>query len=161
MLIKLRRTRENGKSTIGELIAENDNRICFTLEDAFHDPKIPGGTRIPAGTYPIKLRTEGGFHQRYLKRFGPEFHKGMLWLRDVPNFEFILVHLGNSIADTDGCVLTGHQVVEPNKPDEPFSIIGSEVAYREFYPPVRDAVLRGEKVWLQVLDPVRAEPLVA
>lgn len=160
MLIKLRRHRENDKSTVGELIDEAGNRICFTLEDAFHAVKIPGGTRIPGGTYQITLRTVGGFHNRYLKRFGPDFHKGMLWIRNVPNFEFILVHCGNTIADTDGCVLVGHQLVEPNKPSDPFEIIGSEVAYRGFYPMVRDALLRSEPTWLQVIDP-REEPLVA
>lgn len=159
MLIKLRRHRENDKSTVGELIDGGGNRICFTLEDAFHAVKIPGGTRIPVGMYQITLRTVGGFHNRYLKRFGPDFHKGMLWIRNVPNFEFILLHIGNTIADTDGCVLVGHQVVEP-KPGEPFEIIGSEVAYRDFYPMVRDALGRNEPVWLQVIDP-REEPLVA
>lgn len=158
MLIKLRRTRQNAQSTIGELVDEGGHAVCVTLEDAHHAPKIPHSTRIPAGTYPVKLRTEGGFHQRYSKRFG-DWHKGMLWIRDVPDFEFILIHLGNSIADTDGCVLTGSEVID--HAGEPFEVLGSEKAYREFYPPVRDALIRGEKVWLQVIDPRREEPLVA
>ena len=160
MLIKLLRNRENAKSTVGELVTEDGQSICVTLEDAHHDVKIPGGTRIPKGMFPVKLRTEGGFHARYLKRFGADFHKGMLWIRDVPGFEYILVHCGNTIADTDGCVLTGSEIVEPDG-DEPFEIIGSEKAYRKFYPPVRDALLRKEPVWIQVIDPVHDDPLVA
>ena len=37
--------------------------------------KVYGETRIPAGTYKLKLRTEGGYHQKYSKRF-PDIHRG-------------------------------------------------------------------------------------
>ena len=39
-------------------------------------------TRIPAGTYKLRLKTWGGY-DRYTKRFG-EMHKGMLEVLDVP-----------------------------------------------------------------------------
>jgi hypothetical protein len=151
MLIELRRRRENPKSTVGDIDLDGE-RICVTLEDAHHDPKIPGKTRIPAGEYKIELRTVGGFHERYLKRFGEVFHKGMLWLQDVPNFKFILIHCGNDVGDTEGCILVGRKVILPD-PDSTFTISESEKAYRDLYPALRDALLNGADVFIQVTDP--------
>ena len=109
--------------------------ICFGLEDEYREEKIVGETRIPAGTYSVGLRTEGGFHQRYSKRFS-DIHRGMLHIRDVPNFEFILIHCGNTDEDTEGCLLVGSQAnTEPGN----MSVISSAVAYRQFYPLVVDA----------------------
>ena len=48
---------------------------CYTLEDEYRDVKVMHETCIPEGEYEIKLRTEGGFHNRYLKRYGADFHK--------------------------------------------------------------------------------------
>lgn len=153
MLLQLRRTVQNAKSTVGELIAESGQVLCVTLEDAYHEPKIMHSTRIPSGTYQIGFRTVGGFHWRYLKRFGSIFHRGMLWLLDVPDFQYILVHCGNTIADTDGCILVGATSFEPQNESEPYEIRGSERAYKEIYPVIRDALLRKEDVFIQVIDP--------
>ena len=38
---------------------------CETLEDEYREVKVEGETRIPAGTYEIKLRTEGRMNERY------------------------------------------------------------------------------------------------
>ena len=38
--------------------------MCYTLEDERRALKVRGETRVPAGTYKIELRTEGGFHER-------------------------------------------------------------------------------------------------
>src|SRR5262245_6030902 len=160
MQITLARTRQNAKSTVGSFFI-NGSKQCVTLEDAHHVPKIPEQTRIPAGTYSARLRTVGDHHHKYLLRFGSEFHKGMLWLQDVPEFEFVLIHLGNTIVDTKGCLLVGTSVIEPNAPHESFSISGSEAAYRKIYPPIRDALLAGETVSITITDSAVPEPLVA
>ena len=34
-------------------------------------------------------------------------HKGMLWVRDVPGFEYILIHTGNTDEHTSGCLIVG------------------------------------------------------
>ena len=49
--------------------------VCFGLEDEFREEKIAQETRIPAGTYDIRLRTEGGHHNRYSNRF-EDIHRG-------------------------------------------------------------------------------------
>ena len=128
--------------TNGILFDVSNNKrqfLAYTLEDQYNPTKIHGMTRIPAGTYKITLRTEGGFHSRYLKRYGADWHKGMIWVREVPNYSFILLHVGNKNLDTKGCLLVGK-----NQKD---GFIGSSrVAYEEIYPKIRDAVLSGEDV---------------
>ena len=59
-------------STLGKLWHVTDtgrDLQCFTLEDEERDEKVPGETAIPIGTYEIKLRTEGGMHEKYLRKF--------------------------------------------------------------------------------------------
>tara|TARA_R110002051_G_scaffold306246_2_gene376671 strand:+ start:639 stop:1085 length:447 start_codon:yes stop_codon:yes gene_type:complete len=114
---------------------------CYTLEDEGRTVKVYGETRIPDGTYPIVLRTEGGFHNRYLRKNGSTFHKGMLWVQDVPEFEYILIHIGNDDDDTAGCLLVGSTA------DKDRGFIGASTkAYKELYVKVRDVLLSGEAV---------------
>lgn len=63
-------------------------------------------------------------------------HRGMLHLQDVPNFEYILIHCGNTHADTSGCLLVG---MAANTESGNMSISSSTVAYRKLYPMVVDA----------------------
>lgn len=114
---------------------------CYTLEDEGRNIKVYGETRIPDGRYKIEFRTEGGFHQRYTSKFA--FHKGMLWVKDVPNFEYILIHIGNDDDDTAGCLLVGSTA------DKDKGFIGaSGNAYRSLYPKVANALLSGEDVYI-------------
>ena len=75
---------------------------CYTLEDQYQAVKVMHETCIPEGTYDIKFRTVGGFHEKYKKRYGND-HYGMLHLQDVPNFTYILIHAGNTDEHTSGC----------------------------------------------------------
>ena len=79
---------------------------CFGLEDEFREEKVPSETRIPAGTYKVGIRDTGGFHNRYSRKFS-DIHQGMLQVQDVPGFEFILIHVGNTDENTAGCLLVG------------------------------------------------------
>lgn len=123
---------------------------CFVLEDIPRDVKVPGQTRITSGTYPLKLRTEGGFHQRYLARFGDQFHKGMLWLQNVRGYDFVLIHCGNTDQDTEGCLLLG-ATASVNK-DGDGTLADSVGAYTRVYPVLRDALLRGEACAVTILN---------
>ena len=75
--------------------------LCYSLEDEYRSEKVMHETRVPAGTYKILLRKEGGFHGRYTKKYG-SMHKGMLHVQDVPNFKWILIHTGNTDEHTAG-----------------------------------------------------------
>ena len=110
MELDVMRWSSGSESTLGGFFIREPDRhfLCFTLEDEYHAIKVFGETRIPAGRYRIVLRTVGGNHERYLAKYGPEWHKGMLWLQDVPNFKWILVHAGNTDDDTAGCLLVGN-----------------------------------------------------
>ena len=125
--------------------------LCYTLEDE-HRPlkdKVMGETRIPAGTYKMTLRTVGGFHSRYEAKYG-DFHKGMLWVRDVPGFEYILIHTGNTEEHTAGCLLVGDtQTQNINKK----GFIGASVdAYKRIYPLIAKAIQDGKSVTITYTD---------
>ena len=118
--------------------------LCYTLEDEHREDKVMGETRIPSGTYKITLRTTGGFHGRYKKKYG-EMHKGMLWVRDVPNFEYILIHTGNTDEHTAGCLLLGDS--QQANFGSSNGMVGSSVnAYKRVYPPIAKALEEGESV---------------
>jgi hypothetical protein len=119
---------------------------CYVLEDQHNEPKIPGETRIPAGRYQIKLRDEGGMVVRYKARF--PWHQGMLWLQDVPGFQFIYIHVGNKDDDSDGCLLVGDGQV--SNVVERGQVTGSVTAYKRLYTRIVDALGNDEKVWIYI-----------
>ena len=119
---------------------------CFTLEDQYQAVKVAAETAIPEGTYKITLRTVGGFHSKYLKRYS--FHKGMLWVRDVPGFEYILIHTGNTDEHTAGCLLVGETQQDLDKGKDGF-VGNSGVAYKKMYPKIADAILAGDEVTIK------------
>lgn len=124
--------------------------LCYTLEDEYREEKVAGETRIPAGTYDLVLRKVGGFHGRYLKKYG-EMHKGMLWVWDVPNFEYILIHTGNTDEHTAGCLLVGDS--QQANFGNSNGMVGSSVnAYKRIYPSIAEAIERNEKVTITYTD---------
>lgn len=117
----------------------------FTLEDEKRDVKLKHETRIPAGRYEIKLRTSGGMNEKYKKVY--KFHRGMLWLQNVPNFEFIYIHVGNNDDHTSGCILVGcSHLIGENK------ILFSALAYQRLYEFIISCFDKGEKVFINVVD---------
>jgi hypothetical protein len=143
--MKLTLKRNQGKSewTTGRLFV-NDVFECFTIEDQAQDVKVMHETRIPAGTYDISLRTFGGHHERYKVKF-KEIHMGMLWLRNVPGFQSILIHIGNSDDDSSGCILVCTMIDEEKG-------VGykSTEAYLKLYRKVVDAFAKGEKIQITI-----------
>ena len=81
-------------STVGELSIDGVFE-CFVLEDVTRVEKITGKTAIPAGTYRVVVDMSTRF-----KRLMPH-------ILDVPGFEGIRIHSGNTSADTEGCLLLG------------------------------------------------------
>jgi hypothetical protein len=110
---------------------------------------VAGETRIPAGRYKLGLRREGGFHTRYAKLFSG-IHRGMLHLLNVPNFEYILIHCGNTDKDSAGCILLGDNAVQ--NVTLPGMIGASQIAYRRVYPDIAAALERGQDVHITIAD---------
>lgn len=91
--------------TIGRLYI-NDKFFCNTLEDCVRDInkngtfdcgefKIKGHTAIPYGKYEIKVT------------YSPKFKRELPLLLNVPHFEGIRIHRGNTHNDSSGCILVG------------------------------------------------------
>lgn len=135
MELKLTRFSGGDEATLG-LLRVNGKFFCYTLEDQFNEPKVPGETRIPPGTYKITLRDEGGMTQRYAKRF--DFHMGMLWLRDVPDFKFVYIHTGNNDDHSEGCILVGDGQVQ--NVTERGQVSSSVAAYTRLYEAILGAL---------------------
>ena len=136
-----------GKDATNGLLFIDGIFECYTLEDQYQAVKVMHETCIPEGTYEIKFRTVGGFHTRYAERYGAD-HYGMLWLQDVPGFEYILIHTGNTDEHTAGCLLVGETQQDLDKGKAGF-VGGSGDAYKKMYPKVADALLAGEKVTIK------------
>lgn len=143
MQLQLTTIHDDETNTIGVMRIDGELE-CFTLEDAFNEPKIYGKTRIPRGSYEIGLRNEGTMTTRYAKRF-PN-HKGMLWLKDVPNFKYVYIHIGNDEDDTDGCILLGN-----NWDMRTGKITGSTLAYSKLYDKVVKAMLDGYPINIEII----------
>jgi hypothetical protein len=124
--------------------------LCYTLEDESREEKVWGETCIPNGTYNIRFRTEGGYHNKYSGRF-ENIHKGMLEVCDVPNFQYILIHCGNTDEDTAGCLLVGD--TQENNSTKTGGFIGkSTQAYQRIYPLIAKALDQGETVSIAYRD---------
>lgn len=94
MELLIKRTDYSEESTIGELSVDSQFE-CYTLEDKVRPVKIAGKTAIPAGRYEIVINQS--------QRFG----RLLPLFLNVPNFEGVRIHPGNTAADTEGCILVG------------------------------------------------------
>jgi len=153
MELKVLRFSSQEDSTSGLLFLEEDGKskfLCYTLEDEYRETKIKGETRIPAGSYEITLRKDGGFHQKYSKRFS-DIHRGMLHITNVPGFDYILLHCGNTDEHTAGCLLVG-DTQHNNSIDKNGFIGKSTQAYKRIYPAIASAIERGNKVKITYID---------
>ena len=153
MILHLLRLSSAADSTLGVLYHVYDGGkrkfLSFTLEDEYREEKVRSETRIPAGTYDICLRTVGGYHARYKNRFR-DIHKGMLWLQDVPNFEYILIHCGNTEEHTAGCLLVGYDPKRVRGGE--YELYKSTMAYMNIYPAIAQALEDGEHVTIKIID---------
>ena len=154
MKLKVIRFNSQSDSTNGLLFDATNGMdfLCYTLEDEKREEKVMAETRIPAGTYEIKLRKEGGFHGRYTKKYG-SMHKGMLHVQDVPNFKYILIHIGNTDEDTAGCLLIGDSASSTVSGEG--SIGNSTSAYKRVYPVIASALENGESVTINIEDEIK------
>lgn len=116
MKLLLERTDRQPGYTIGQLSI--DGRLfCYTLEDVdrqltsdmtleeIQSKKQFGKTAIPTGTYTIDMKTVS---PKFKDRMWAKPYRGKLpRLLDVPGYEGVLIHVGNTAEDTLGCILVG------------------------------------------------------
>lgn len=140
MKLTLKRIALRPTYTIGKLYID-DAYFCDTLEDTVRDTnksgkfdngeqKIKGKTAIPYGTYKIKWT------------YSPRFKKYTPQLMNVPSFEGIRVHAGNTSADTEGCLILGE-----NK--QVGKVLNSRATINKFYPIIKKACSNG-KVTIEI-----------
>ena len=102
MKLKLKRIALRDTYTIGKLYVDGQY-FCDTLEDRVRDltkeKKVPGETAIPAGTYNMVVNVS------------PKFKRMLPRLLNVPQFDGILIHRGNTAKDSSGCILVGENKV--------------------------------------------------
>ena len=130
MQLKLVRGTLNEQCTIGDLFVDGV-RECFTLEDCVRGEKIAGKTAIPAGNYEVTIT------------FSNRFQKKLPLLHDVPNFEGVRIHTGNTAENTEGCILVG-------KSREGNRIVNSKAAFEPLYAKIEKALNANEKVFIEI-----------
>ena len=70
-------------------VTDNVRSFLYTLEDETRTTKVwEMKPEYLLNKYKLSLRAEGGFHTRYLAKYG-DWHKGMILVNNVPNFEYI------------------------------------------------------------------------
>lgn len=134
MDLLVKRTTLTNESTIGELWIDC-GFFCYTLEDMVRPDvvKIWGQTAIPHGRYEVIIN------------FSNRFNRQMPRLLDVPGFDGILIHSGNSAANTEGCILVG-DTKSPNWIGE------AHAAFNRFFP-LLEAALKQGKVFITIRNP--------
>jgi hypothetical protein len=123
-------------STIGELSIDGEPE-CVTLEDCDRrledgNAKIQDSTAIPRGVYKVIIDPSA------------RFKKLMPRLLNVPGFEGIRIHSGNTAADTSGCILLGRSIAGPD------AISNSRFAYDRFFNRLEAALCAKEEVTIEI-----------
>lgn len=146
MLVK--RIRQGNNSTLSEIYVD-DVLIGYGLEDAVRELKIKGETAIPAGLYPLALNTYGAMNARYKRKF-PALHQGMVEIKEIPNYSYVYIHIGNHIGDTAGCLLMGEswELIEGD-----YELRRSKKAYLALYQKLVRLMVE-EQVWIDVRDAI-------
>jgi hypothetical protein len=116
MELTLERIARRDTYTIGRLYIDG-KRFCDTCEDTDRGlrqdlplsvnqaKKRRGITAIPTGRYRVTLDVKS---PKYSKKKQYDFCQGFVpRLINVPAFEGILIHIGNTAADSEGCILVG------------------------------------------------------
>lgn len=134
MEILVQRIAKRDDYTIGRLSIDG-KYVCDTLEDKVREPgvKVAGKTAIPAGRY------------RVIVNVSPKFGRELPRLLDVPGFEGILIHRGNTPEDTAGCILVGENRAKGK-------VLNSTPYELRLVELIKDAIGRKEEVWIRLRD---------
>lgn len=144
MELKLKRIALRDTYTIGKLYVDN-HIFCDTLEDKVRDiakeGKVYGRTAIPYGRYEVTMKVQS---PKYSQRASYAWCKGYLpRLLNVPHFDGILIHAGNTSEDSFGCVLCGENKVKGQ-------VINSMATLKRLVSILKYASDSGEKIWITI-----------
>ena len=151
MKLLLKTVSKRDTYTIGKLYVDGVY-LCDTLEDTsrgltqdmkeceISKIKVHGNTAIPTGTYKITLDIISPKFSKY-KQY--KFCGGKLpRLLDVPGFEGVLIHIGNTPKDTEGCILVGENKVIGG-------VINSTVYFKKLYSLLLEASNNKEEITIE------------
>lgn len=152
MEVKVRRIAKKETYTIGKMYIDGAY-VCDTLEDKDRGltsnmsvaqicgVKINGETAIPTGRYLVDMKTVS---PRFGGRAQYQFCKGRLpRLCNTPGYQGVLIHIGNTAKDTEGCILVGE-----NK--ERGKVLNSKATFNRLYLRLAIADKRGEQIWITI-----------
>ena len=136
MKLIVKRIAKKPTYTIGKLYIDGVY-FCDTVEDTdrglfqgqsldlIKKIKIPNKTAIPTGTYKLTLNVVSPKYSK--KAIYQEICKGRVpRLLDVPGYDGVLIHIGNSADDSSGCILVGQNKVVGK-------VINSTETFRKLY----------------------------
>ncbi|WP_455659915.1 DUF5675 family protein [Phocaeicola faecalis] len=135
MKLRVERLWKKDTYTIGRLYVD-DKYFCNTLEDTVRDlskeKKIPGKTAIPYGEYKVVFN------------WSPKFGRNLPRLLNVPAFDGILIHPGNTANDSAGCILVG-------KNTEVGRLTESRYTSDKLNVLIEDAQRKGESITIEIV----------
>ena len=132
MKIEVDRVQKDPDVTIGKLSIDGVFE-CWTLEDPVRSDgvKIYGETAIGAGTYEVQIT------------YSPRFKVQMPLLINVKDFSGVRIHPGNTVDDTEGCILVGTDKLAR-------SLGRSRIAYDKLFTKIQLALKAKEKVFITI-----------
>ncbi len=137
MKLRVERLWKKATYTVGRLYV-NDRLYCNTLEDVIRnldkEAKVPGKTAIPAGTYKV------------IFNWSPKFGRNLPRLLNVPHFDGILIHPGNTAEDSAGCILVGKNTEVGRLTESRYTSDCLNVL-------IEDAQRHGEEITIDIVEP--------
>lgn len=152
MKLTLKRRYTSQHYTIGTLSIDGVP-FCDTLEDTdrglkssmtaaeIKANKVPGKTAIPKGVYTVNMSTVSPRlkNKSWAKPYGGIVPR----LEAVPGFVGVLIHPGNTAADTEGCIIVGRNT-------EVGKVTQSVKTYRCLMELLMDAHKKGEQITIEI-----------
>lgn len=154
MKLTLKRIAKRPTYTIGKLYIDGVY-FCDTCEDkdrgltqstplsSIRKVKVPSETAIPTGTYKVAMNV-----------VSPRFSKKAYYknncnggrvprLLNVPGFDGVLIHIGNTAKDSAGCILVG-------KNSQVGKVLNSTVTFSNLYKKLKAASDKGEAITITI-----------
>ena len=125
------------------VIEDTDRNLSSNMNlNTIKNIKVKGKTAIPTGIYKVTLSVQS---PKYTKsKTMMEFCKAyMPRLLNVPGWEGVLIHPGNTAADSEGCLIVG-------KNDAVGKVTNSIYWFKELYSRMKAAIKRGETITIEI-----------